>query len=69
MPKIIDSDRYAMQLCEALGIDTSKGFASRIVIDVRAGEHVRVYVEMAGTDALLDLKLPTSEIEIVTNAA
>jgi hypothetical protein len=65
MANIITGDKYGEQLCEALGIDTSKGKVARIVIDVRPDEPVRVYVELFGTDKLLDVQLPTSDVEIV----
>lgn len=67
MANVISSYKYAEQLCKALGIDTSKAKARRIVIDVCADQPVKVYVELFGTDALLDVQLPTSDIEIVSH--
>jgi len=62
---IITGNEYGMKLCEALGIDPIKTKVKRIVLDVQANEPVRVYVELFGTNGLLDIQLPTSGIEVV----
>lgn len=66
-PKIVTAADYADQLLEALGIDNKITMVRRIVIDVTVGEPVRVYLEAFGTNRLLTVKLPVTDIEIVTN--
>ncbi len=67
MASIVKGDTYGEEICKALGIDMSKGKVRRIVIDVRVSEAVRVYLEMFGTDELVNVKLPTTDIEIMTS--
>lgn len=67
MVNIATGDEFGKQICEALGIDLSKGPTRRIVLDIQVNEPIRVYVEMIGTDKLVDIKLPVTGIEVVTN--
>ncbi len=67
MASIVNGNTYGEEICKALGIDMSKGKVCRVVIDVRVDEAVRIYLEMFGTDELVNVKLPTTGIEIMTS--
>lgn len=56
---------FGKQICEALGIDTKKTRVRRVVLDAEVDEPIKVYIELFGTERLLDLKLPTSAVEVV----
>jgi hypothetical protein len=40
-------------VCQALGLEP--GLINRIIIDIKACEILKIYVEMVGTEKLLDL--------------
>lgn len=64
----IMSDPFGEKICKALGIDPM--LVRRIVIDAEVGEPLRVYAEMYGGKALLDLEFPADGVTIkVLNAA
>jgi hypothetical protein len=52
-------EEWGRSLAEALGIDPDK--TSRIVIDVRPREPIKVYVEKIATERLLNLSPPSIE--------
>lgn len=56
---------YGKSVCVALGIDPDK--VRRVVIDATANEPVRVYIDYFGGPELFTVRLPTTEVEIVTN--
>ena len=51
---VSSSDSLAIPVCEALGIKAEN--TSRIIIDLQAGNVVKVYVEVYGTKSLLDVR-------------
>lgn len=59
------SNDYGTAICKVMGIDPSK--VSRVVVDAKVGEPLRVYMEMLGSPELVTVKLPTTDVEIVTN--
>ena len=65
MANLVMGNEYGKQLCEALGINVDESHVNRIVIDVRPDEAIKVYIEMKGSDRLLDVKLPISAVEVV----
>ena len=54
---VLKSDDIAEKLRQA-GIITDLQTARRVIIDIEAGDVVRVYVELYGTREMLDLILP-----------
>lgn len=65
-PDPILGEEWGRSLAEALGIDPD--LTSRIVIDIRPRELIKVYVEKIATERLLDVLPPSIEwCEIETN--
>lgn len=65
--RMIHSERWALQVCAALGIDGAR--VRRIVIDAEARQALKVYVEYFGDNRLLDVRPPSpAEVQIVTGA-
>lgn len=64
--KAIRSDDYAIKICEALGIESNR--VRRVVIDAKAGETLKVYVELVGVSQTVDIPLPIpdGDLDIVT---
>ena len=63
----IHSHEYGMAVCKALGIDHRN--VRRVVVDAQADKALRVYVDFYGTKEMLNVALPTLDIEIkIANA-
>jgi hypothetical protein len=57
------SDNWAKKVCKALGIDDELVY--RLVIDCQVGDPIRVYVQMYGSDRMLEVATPsTQEVDI-----
>lgn len=53
---------YGTAVCKALGVEPKN--VRRVVVDATAGEALRVYIDYFGGPELLDIQLPTSEVEV-----
>ena len=61
----IIADNLAEKVCAAIGVDVE--MARRVVIDIQVGAPVMVYVEMFGSNKLLDVKWDLDNgVEITT---
>lgn len=62
--KPLIGNRFVTQWAEALNIEPDE--VTRVVIDARVDDIVRVYVSKLGDEALLDIRPPSaSEVRIV----
>ena len=58
--KYVSAEAWAKEVCQALGLDS--GLVTRLVVDIRAGELPRIYVEgIPGQGLALDVKPPSIE--------
>jgi hypothetical protein len=53
------SEEYAEKVCKTLNIESSR--VRRIVIDAKAGDVLRVYVEYIGVSEIMDIALPFAD--------
>lgn len=64
---LTSSNEYGAAICKAMGVDPNK--VSRVVVDAKEGEPLRVYMEMFGGHELVTVNLPTGDIEIAITGA
>lgn len=61
---IIQSDELCIKICEGLKIDYS--LVSRVILDLKAGEPIRVYIAMFGDENLLSINFDAlQEIAVI----
>ena len=56
MATFIVANNYLDEICEAIGIPANR--TTRIIIDAKAGEPVRLYASLIGTEELVKLSPP-----------
>lgn len=62
MSDVIPAKDLLKQVCEKLGIPYN--LTRRIVLDIPYNDIITVYVELVGTDALLDIRFESDGIDI-----